>query len=180
MAENEILKAIHRRRSVREYIEKAPTAEEVRAIIEAGTWAPSGLNNQPWRFITVRDLVSRKKISALTHYSRIVRRAPALICCFMDLKSSYHREKDLMAMGACQQNMLLAAHSLGLGGVWLGEILKSKQEIRDLLGAPETWELTAVLAIGYPTEKLRRSSRKPFKEVAYKESYQREKNYEDF
>jgi nitroreductase len=49
--------------------------------------------------------------------------------------------------------MLLAIHGLGLGGVWLGEILKSEGELRALLGAPDDYELMAVIALGYPAEK---------------------------
>ena len=171
MLENEVLKAILTRRSVREYTPEVPSDEQVKTILEAGIWAPSGLNNQPWRFIVVRASETRLKISEFTHYKRIVESAPVLICCFMDFEGSYHREKDLMAMGACHENILLATHSIGLGGVWLGEILKSKDEIRDLLGVPESWELTAVLAIGHPKPKDRNSTRKPLSEVAYKEKY---------
>jgi nitroreductase len=171
MIDNEILKGILTRRSVREYSEEAPSDELVKAILEAGIWAPSGVNNQPWRFIVVRDPETKDKISELTHYSRIVKAAPVLICVFMDLEASYHREKDIMAMGACNENMLLAAHSLGLGGVWLGEILKSKEEIRNMLDAPRTWELTSVLAIGHPSPRVRKSTRRPILEVAYKERF---------
>jgi nitroreductase len=171
MFENEVLKGIFTRRSVREFSEEVPSDEVVKTILEAGIWAPSGLNNQPWRFIVVRDPETKEKISELTHYSWVVKAAPVLICVFMDLDASYHRGKDLMAMGACHENMLLAAHSLGLGGVWLGEILKRKDEVRKILRAPATWELTAVLAIGHPSPKERKSKRRPISEVAHKERY---------
>lgn len=171
MRENEILKAIFTRRSVREFSEEPPSDEAIKTIIKAGIWAPSGLNNQPWRFIVVKASESKEKLSELTHYTRIIKDAPALICVFMDIEASYNREKDLMAMGACHENMLIAAHSMGLGGVWLGEILKQKDEVRELLKAPENWELTAVLAIGRPKPKERNSKRRPLSEVAHKEKY---------
>lgn len=53
-------------------------------------------------------------------------------------------------MGACIQNMLLAAHALGLGAVWLGEILKNADGVRRLLGLSENLELMAVVALGHP------------------------------
>jgi nitroreductase len=171
MFENEVLNGILTRRSVREFSNEAPSSEVIKTILEAGIWAPSGLNNQPWRFIVVRAPETKEKISELTHYSRIVKTAPVLICVFIDLDSSYHREKDLMAIGACNENMLLAAHSMDLGGVWLGEILKNKEEVRNILGAPETWELTAVLAIGHPSPKERKSKRRPISKVAHIERY---------
>jgi nitroreductase len=65
--------------------------------------------------------------------------------------------------------MLLAAHSQGLGAVWLGEILKNADAVRRLLGLPETMELMAVVALGHPTEQKRSSSRKDIREVLLKE-----------
>jgi nitroreductase len=77
----------------------------------------------------------------------------------------YHELKDHQAIGACLQNMLLAAHSLGLGAVWLGEILKNSDRVRDLLGLSKDLELMAVLALGHPAHKNQTSTRKLLEEV---------------
>ena len=77
----------------------------------------------------------------------------------------YHEVKDHQAIGACLQNMLLAAHSLGLGAVWLGEILKSEKEVRNLLGLPEKLELMAVIALGWPKHRNQKSRRFPLDEL---------------
>lgn len=163
--QNEVIKAIHTRRSVREFTGECPTDMEIREILAAGTWAPSGLNNQPWRFIVVKDRGTKEEISKLTRYSRIINAAPVLIAVFMDEEASYDRTKDCMAIGACNQNMLLASHSLGLGAVWLGEILKNKEGAKGLLEAPKKWELMAVIALGYPVPRERTSNRKPLEEL---------------
>ena len=55
-------------------------------------------------------------------------------------------------MGACIQNMLLSIHSMGLGGVWLGEILKNKEKAGELVGAGKDLELMAVVAFGHPAK----------------------------
>ena len=55
-------------------------------------------------------------------------------------------------MGACIQNMLLAIHSLGLAAVWIGEILRNKKAVQKLCNAPESFELSAVVALGYGNE----------------------------
>ena len=165
MSDNPVLEAIKKRRSVREFEAKDVPDEIIEKIIEAGTWAPSGLNNQPWRFTVVKDAGKLEALAKLTHYSHIIQGAPVCIAVFMDAEASYDRTKDIMAIGACNQNILLAAHSLGLGGVWLGEILKSKDQVRQQLGAPESYELMAVLAVGYPTPKERQSNRKGVEEV---------------
>lgn len=121
-------------------------------VLDAGRWAPSGMNNQPWRFAVIRDEMIRDKLAGLTHYARIIKNSHVLIPVFLDKSASYHRTKDVQAIGACIQNMLLEAHSLGLGGVWLGEILKSSEQIREILGLAEDLELMAVIALGYPAE----------------------------
>lgn len=167
MQDNPVLGAIRSRRSVREFEDLDVSDELIETLLTAGTWAPSGLNNQPWRFVVVKDADLREALSKLTTYGKIILSAPACIAVFMDANASYDRTKDILAIGACNQNILLAAHSLGLGGVWLGEILKSKDAVRDLLKAPESCELMAVLAVGYPIQKDRSSKRKSVKEVTF-------------
>jgi nitroreductase len=81
----------------------------------------------------------------------------------------YHGVKDHQAIGACIQNMLLAAHALGLGAVWLGEILKNAEGVRTLLGLPEQMELMAVVALGRPAGKSHTSTRKAVADVLLKE-----------
>ena len=67
------------------------------------------------------------------------------------------------------QNMLLAAHALGLGAVWLGEILKNAESVRVLLEFPPEMELMAVIAVGYPGAETRTSHRKGIADVLLKE-----------
>ena len=68
-------------------------------------------------------------------------------------------------MGACMQNMLLAAHSLGLGASWQGEILNQAEEVEKLLGVPAAFELMAVLTLGYPARTDQTSSRREIREL---------------
>ncbi len=166
---NPVLEAIYSRRSIRHYTDKPVPKELVYEIILAGTWAPSGLNNQPWRFAIVQDREKKEALARLTRYGEIIRRAPVVIAVFVDREAMYHEVKDHQAMGACLQNMLLAAHALGLGAVWLGEILKNAEAVRTTLELPENLELMAVVAVGYPQKRDQTSSRKPLQEVILKE-----------
>lgn len=161
----DILDLIQGRRSVRRFQDKVVARVLIEKILEAGRWAPSGLNNQPWRFAVITSDNLRKEISGLTHYSGIVIAAPVLIAVFMDNSVSYNRVKDIQAVGACLQNMLLEVHSLGLGAVWLGEILKSGDKISRRLGLQESMELMAVLAIGHPDERPKMTKRKALREL---------------
>lgn len=161
----DMLESIKTRRSVRRFLDRSIPDDLVEKVLEAGRWAPSGLNNQPWRFAVVTDPGLKEGLSKLTRYSKIVQGAAVMIPVFLNNAESYHRIKDAQAIGACLQNMLLEAHSLGLGAVWLGEIIKSDREIRDLLGLGDELELMAVLAMGYPAETPATSRRKELKEL---------------
>ncbi len=163
--ENPVLSAIYSRRSVRQYTQDPIEDAKIKEIIKAGMWAPSGLNNQPWRFAIVKDPELKKKFEPLTKYSRVIKGAKVLLPVFIDKNAMYHPVKDHQAIGACIENMLLAAHSLGLGAVWLGEILKSDKEIRKLLGLGDDLELMAVVALGYPASRDQKSRRKDMKEL---------------
>ena len=151
---------IKTRRSIRKFKDKPVSDEVINKIIEAGMWAPSGMNNQPWKFAVIKDSSLKNKISKLTHYSKIILSADALIAVFLDHSVSYDRTKDVQAIGACIQNMLLFIHSMGLGAVWLGEILKNKDKILELLKGSKDLELMAVIALGHPAEKGGKGNRK--------------------
>ena len=167
----DLLDVIRARRSVRKFSAEPVPWELIEKILEAGRWAPSGMNNQPWRFAVVTNRDTVTAISKLTHYSKVVLESQVLIPVFLDTEKSYHREKDIQAIGACLQNMLLEIHSLGLGAVWLGEIIRSGSEIRSLLHLPDSLDLMAVLAIGHPDEQPRPTKRRAPKELlVYKDS----------
>jgi nitroreductase len=168
-ARQAVLDAVRSRRSIRHYSDDPVSDDDVKAILEAGRWAPSGLNNQPWRFGVVRDPDLKNTISELTRYREIIRNAPVIIAVFMDNDAGYDRVKDCQGIGACLQNMWLATHALDLGGVWLGEILKNKERVGEILEAPEPYELMAVLAVGHPKHRQQKSHRKPLSELVFKE-----------
>jgi nitroreductase len=165
----DVLEGIFTRRSIRQFTDKAVARESLLEIIKAGMWAPSGMNNQPWRFVIVQNREVKDQLAKQTRYDFIIKRAPACIVVFVDRKAMYHDVKDHQAMGACIQNMLLAAHALDLGAVWLGEILKNADEVRKLLGLPPEMELMAVVALGHPASQTHSSQRKTVSEVLLKE-----------
>ncbi|MEW5948749.1 MAG: nitroreductase [Thermodesulfobacteriota bacterium] len=165
---NEVLKAIYERRSVRDFSPMPVAEQQVMEIIRAGSWAPSGLNNQPWRFVVVKDSKVKKEIAGQTHYGSIIEAAPVIIAVFLDRKAMYHEVKDTQAIGACLQNMLLSAHAQGLGAVWLGEILKNKEKVSEIVSLPSHLELMAVVAIGHPAHRNQTSERKGLNELILK------------
>ncbi len=165
----DLLEGIYSRRSVREYTDEPVSREDIMEILKAGSWAPSGLNNQPWRFAVVRDRAKLPELAKLTRYRHIIEGAPAAIGVFCDRQAMYNEVKDHQGIGACLQNMLLAAHALGLGAVWLGEILNRGNDVRELLEVPEGLELMAVIAVGHPARRDQRSNRKDLADLLVKE-----------
>ncbi|MEZ0328750.1 MAG: nitroreductase [Dissulfuribacterales bacterium] len=174
---NTVLKVIYERRSVRHFASQAVEPEKIYEVLKAGSWAPSGLNNQPWRFAIVVNEQTKEAIAELTRYRQVVLNAAVLLPVFIDKTVMYHDTKDHQSIGACLQNMLLAAHSLGLGAVWLGEILKNADKVRSILKLPEELELMAVIAVGYPAKGGQTSSRRPLDElIVYDEIQHKECN----
>ncbi|OQX19122.1 MAG: hypothetical protein BWK75_05975 [Candidatus Altiarchaeales archaeon A3] len=140
------------RRSIRKFKNLEVEEEKITKILEFGRWAPSGLNNQPWRFCVLRA-GEKDKISKFTSYRNSITESNVCICVFMDSDACYDRTKDLLAIGACIQNMLLMAENLNLGTCWLGEILKNKEKVNDVLNIDKPgYELVAVIAVGYKDE----------------------------
>jgi nitroreductase len=159
-----VQKAIFSRRSIREFTVQPVQRSLIEQIITAGIWAPSGLNNQPWKFVIIRTAEIQAKLAELTRYSHIVTAAPALIAVYLDQEKMYDRIKDHQAAGACIQNMLLAAEELGLGAVWLGQILARKERVNKVLGLSSQYELAAVLALGWPQHRNQQSQRLPLEQ----------------
>ena len=162
-----LIKLIKTRRSIRRFTDESVSDELIDKIIEAGIWAPSGKNNQPWKFAIIKDQDLKAQVAELTHYSKCVLSAHVLIAVFLDNSSGYHEIKDAQAIGACLQNMLLTIHDEGLGAVWLGEILKNSDKVRELVTGSKDLELMAVIAIGYPAEKGGKGSRKELNETIF-------------
>jgi nitroreductase len=152
MNPEELLSIIKSRRSIRKYKKENIPGNIINELLEAGRWAPSGKNNQPWRFSLISDTEIKLQLSGLTKYRRIVEECNLCIAVFLNLTAAYDRDKDMMSIGACIQNILLAAESHGIGAVWLGEILSRKDEVNSLLGIESDNELAAVIALGYPDE----------------------------
>jgi nitroreductase len=94
-----------------------------------------------------------------------------LIAVYLDTETMYNKTKDIQAIGAAIQNMLLACCDLGLGAVWLGEILNQSDKVNLILNCPASLELMAVLAIGKPADNGKSPSRKELEDIVFSEKY---------
>lgn len=150
---------IFSRRSVRAFEKREVGRELLDALCEAARWAPSGMNNQPWRFVTVEKPETLSMLAGFTKYGNLVRNCGGGVAVFLNLPSVYNRTKDLQSIGAALENMLLRAEGLGLGACWLGEILNRREEVERALAVPETLELMALVVVGWPKELHRETPR---------------------
>ena len=164
----EILEAIRTRRSIRKYGKKPVPEELVEKILEAGRWAPSANNAQPWNFIVVRDEKTRREVARVATYGKFLAEAPIGIAVVIDPEASTHPVED----GAiATQNMLLAAHALGLGACWIGSYGSAYEErVKEILGIPAGKRLLSIISVGYPAE-TPTSARKPLKELVFTDRY---------
>ena len=157
---------------MREFTDQTIEDTTINNILEAGRQAPSGLNNQPWCFIIVRDKITLNSLAKCTKYSSIIHGAPLLIVVMLDKNVMYDQTKDTQACGAAIENMLLAAHGMGLGAVWLGEILNKKEDVSHILEVPDSFELMAVIAIGHPVSDISHpKGRRELSEIAHNEKF---------
>ena len=182
------MEAILSRRSIRSFKEEEIPPEKVAEILGCAQKAPSASNTQPWEFVLVKDqdvkdrigylgarsLYERKKRKlnvAKKHFERIAK-APLFIVVACDTKKSkiFWRHDGSNAT----QNMLLAAHSMGLGAVWLGApvaLQKHSSEIKKLLKIPKRYEIASIVALGHPASNPKPRPEKDIKDKVHFERW---------
>ncbi len=148
-SQEDYLNFLKSRRSVRNFLDEEVDKSTILKILDCARWAPSGLNNQPWKVNVVIHPTIKRLLADCTKYKNIVENAAVNIVVFLDIGKSYNRVKDLQGIGAFIQNILLSTHALGLGCVWLGEILNNKEKVNAIFKLnPEEFELMGVVALG--------------------------------
>jgi len=172
----ETFDCIKTRRSTRKYLNKTIEFEKVARILEAGAKAPSAGNLQAYRFILVTD---KEKIDALPEMCAdqywIAESSVVIIVCEDIERIEAHyglRGQRLYAIQDCAaavENMLLAAHDLGLGGCWIGSF--DEDYIVDLFGIPDTARPQALVTIGYPAGEPDPKSEEPIDILVYFNKY---------
>jgi len=143
--------AIRTRRSVRSYTDEDISEAQVRELLGAAMSAPSAGNEQPWEFILIRDRKILGEVHRLNRFAAYASTAPLaiLVCGNMDYdKFGGYWIEDV---SAATQNILLAAHAMGLGAVWTGiyPMQDRVQGFRQLVGAPENVVPMALVVLGH-------------------------------
>lgn len=118
-------------------------------MLKCGSFAPSGKNRKPWTFTVIKDKEVIREISKYTVYSRFLRKAPVLILVYGKFDDSYSKDKDLVSIGCCVQNILLAANDMGYGSCVIGELYGRKIECIEPVGSTQD-QLVCGICIGVP------------------------------
>jgi nitroreductase len=109
----------------------------------------------------VLESAVKQKLSDCTKYGNILDEGYANIVVFLDKKKGYNRVKDIQAIGAFMENMVLAAHGLELGAVWIGEILNQKEQVNEIFQLDaERYELMGVITLGHIDSDFEKQSQK--------------------
>ncbi len=150
----EAYEAIITRRSVRKYTNQQVTDEFIHKILQAGMFAPSAHDHRPWQFIIITAREILLAIPRFHPYAEMLKQASLAIVICGDKKLEKSLDYLLLDCAAATENMLLAAHALGLGAVWLA--VHPRQErikgIANLLQLPDSIIPVAMIALGYPVE----------------------------
>ena len=146
------LDSIHSRRSVRQYEPAEITDAEVETLLRAAMAAPSAGNQQPWRFVVVRDPAVREELASATPYSSPIGRAPLGIVVLAELAVEKHPGYWVQDCAAAVENLLLAARATGLGGVWIGvhPVEERERNVARIVKAPDGFRAFCMIAIGRP------------------------------
>jgi len=150
-----IIDAIVTRRSIRKYTDKEISDEQINLLLKAAMYAPSAGNNQPWHFVVIDNREIMNELMKVHPYAQMLKEAKLAVLICGDENLELGKGYWAVDCGASTQNLLLAAHGIGLGAVWLGVHPREerKKAIRQLIKLPENIQPFSLISIGYPAEK---------------------------
>lgn len=164
-----LLDGIFTRRSIRKYTDKEVSDDLIKKLLKAGMSAPSAGNQQAWHFVVINDHKILDKIPNIHPYSQMLKQASLAILVCGNLEKETHKGYWVQDCSAVTQNILLAAHGLGLGAVWLGVHPREARVngIKELLNLPEHIAPLSLVSIGYPAEGKPKAERYDEAKISY-------------
>jgi nitroreductase len=184
------LEAIATRRSNRRFKADPVPRDVLEKILNAAIMAPSGKNRQPWRFVVVREdkrgemirLMRQRlekmkargeNVGSAEGTATVMEQAPVTVFIFntegmhpwltRSIDQAFGDLVNVQSIGAAIQNICLAAHALGLGSLWIADVLYAYEELESWLG--QDTQMVAAVSLGYPADNPVIFSRKPLADV---------------
>lgn len=180
-----VIEAIENRRSIRLFKDTSISKEIVEDILNSGRLAPSAKNRQPWYFVVVQNEVKEKLADMMTQYTQnndesleskvmgcessvnptanVIKQAPILVLIFRE-KNDNWIVGDNLSIGACIENMCLRALELGIGSLWIRDIVYVQEEVANMLGHGDM-ELNCALSLGIANQSPAQRPRKELKDI---------------
>lgn len=149
-----VMEAILTRRSIRRYTGVPVSEDLLNQVLRAGCYAPSAHNGQPWHFVVLRRPEALEVLASVHPFAKMAPAAGTAIAVCGDLRRQKTEGFLVEDCSAAIENMLLAAHSLGLGAVWCGihPVPKLVRAVRDLLALPPAVLPVGLVVLGHPAE----------------------------
>ncbi len=163
----EALEAIYTRRSIRQFKDQPLEEEKVESLLRAAMQAPSAHNKQPWHFLIINDRSLLNQIADFHPYAKMLYKAPLALAVCGDLGKESNDRYLALNCAAATQNILLAAHGLNLGAVWIAVYPREERikKIKLLLELPLHIIPISLVAVGYPAKKVEPEDRYDPKKV---------------
>lgn len=168
----EVIEAIYKRRSIRNYLDKKVERDTIMTLIKAATAAPTAANCQPWEFVVIDEEDKLSELKDKLVFARY--NAPIAIVVCGNMKLAFKgpgKEMWVQDCSAAIENILIAATGSGLGSVWIGvyPVESNVSAVKALLNMPEHVIPLGVVLIGYPAEEKEARSRLNEKRVYWQE-----------
>lgn len=180
---NQVIEQLKERKSVRVFADREIPSEEVSAILEAAVNAPTAGNQQLYTIIHVTDPQLKAKLAESCDNQPFIATAPLVLVFCADCRKWYHSfleygceprkpgVGDLMLAvsdtNIAAQNAVVAAHSLGIGSCYIGDIMENAEQQRKLLSLPPYVFPAAMLVFGYPTQAQLERPKPPRSEMGH-------------
>jgi nitroreductase len=188
---------VHKRRSIRRFREEPVPSESLLRILDAGRWAPSGGNLQPWRFVVVTNTDLKSKIAEIctkssseawarftkategylekrggTPNKLYMKKIPVLVAVCYEIQERQSRDVSLASAWVAIENMLLAATAEGLGSCpYTTYDSEEERALKETLQIPEHFHIAAVIQLGYGSAQPPPPSRKRIEEIVLCEHF---------
>lgn len=151
------IETIMTRTSIRSFTDRAVSADTVEMLLRAGMAAPTAVNLQPWHFVVVNDRAKIDELGGNGRQSQMWHESPLVIVVCGNMEKAMEGVGQAFWVQDCSaatENILLAAHALGLGAVWTGcyPIEDRVANISQVLGLPEHIVPLCAIVMGYPNE----------------------------
>jgi len=142
------------RRSIRAFRPDPVDADSLKLVLESAMYAPSAGDQEPWHFLVIQDKATLTHIAASHPFAAFASQAPLAILVCADTRELPYPAFWPMEAAAATQNLMLAAHALGLGSIWIGIHPRPDREafIKQLVELPTGVEPFALIPLGHPAE----------------------------